>query len=160
MSNPVRYSSACHESGHALVAWYFRLRVLAMQVDDKGRGHTKVVKRRGLPIEPQLTIIVAGSMAVHLAEARHLTNSAQADHLMLICKLAKIAEAERERHRADAHKRARAILEPRLNRLKFMAAKLATRGEISEREIEELLGRHHSLPLRLHVTAPRSRQAF
>jgi hypothetical protein len=124
--NAVRYGAACHEAGHAIVASSLGLRVGELWVDDDGYGGTAADEPGDL--EELLTILLAGDVAQRLVGCQIVDLQSIGDHDRIRKALIERCvdeETDGPRLRNAARARARAILTPRIEKLKAIATELA-----------------------------------
>jgi ATP-dependent Zn protease len=142
-TNAGRHSAACHEAGHAIVAWNFGLQVGAAQAHDDGAGGVKISAADHLPLVDQLAIRLGGHQAQALAGCQIFNLQSLRDHLAVERILSEhgIAEGpEAARLRDDAREKAYGILNLRHDMLINIANELMASGQLSAERMADLLG--------------------
>lgn len=141
MDNPIRFSGAVHEAGHATVAWWLNVRVGAMRVHDDGSGGTDIADHKHLSLTDQLAICVAGMVAQDAMGCEQWEFAGFSDHSTAATILddAGIDDSEHWRHVEVAFAQAHAILDARLDTLRLIAIALDAHGELTPQRVRELL---------------------
>jgi hypothetical protein len=144
MTSIVRYSTAVHEAGHAIVAASYGLRVVRMWIDpgDRSGGARSSSPCHLEPVD-QIAIHRAGRVAQNLTGCEPLPGASDCDMNQMFKVFMKynVDDDARGPVRQEAGARAHAILDARRERLIEVATALAQAGELNEPRIVELLGR-------------------
>jgi len=140
MTNPVRFGSAVHEVGHALVAHALSAPVGAMCVANDGAGKTDIADQT-LSLTDRLTVCMAGLVAQNLLGCERGDLACFSDYAMASNILGElgIAKDQHWRHIETALSRAHAILKPRLNQIRAIGVELDVHGKLDEDRVQVLL---------------------
>jgi hypothetical protein len=155
MSNSVRFSTAVHEVGHALVAMTCGVSVLRVRVDMDGRsgGTDTGLPERTLDLTEEVAIPLAGRVAIDLIGCKvpppevfegDFTLIRAALERREIDELTDEGNAVGQAVREKARTLARAIIEPLLDKVRAAATALAEAGELTGDELAALLGQGRS----------------
>jgi hypothetical protein len=140
MTNPVRFSGAVHEAGHALVAHALSATVGAMSVANDGAGKTEIADQR-LNLPDRLTVCMAGMVAQNVLGCERGELACFRDYVMAnnILNELGIAAEEHWPHIETGLARAHAILKSQLNKVRAIAAELAAHGQLDADRVQVLL---------------------
>ena len=130
------WSIACHEAGHATVAWWHGWPIEFIECGDaETGGRCKVQHARQATADQLETYSVAGAVATAMLTS-HADDLQTLRSDLGVQVVALIAGAT-----GDAHSRAMAILEPRRARVWKLAHTLRRCGRMSDDDVTRLLGR-------------------
>jgi hypothetical protein len=137
-----------HEVGHAIVARAFGLPVALLAIASDGSSQPSIGCSAHLPIVEQLAVCAAGMEAVELLDARTDHEAGFSDQGKIIELLEQHPEAERNRLRAEARRRARQSLEEHRPALQRVSTALASARAMEAAALEAaLLSRQdHRMP--------------
>jgi hypothetical protein len=139
-----RFSAACHEVGHALVAHRLEVPVGDLRVGINGddwAGKADIGLCHYLPPIDQLAVCFGGIEAQSLVKCEMMERVGFSDYAraQTILDENDIGEPEGQMLREAAHQRARDLLIPQLDKLKEVAAELAIAGRIAADRMRSLL---------------------
>jgi len=150
MPSDRRFSTAAHESGHALVGLSCGLVIHRMHIDDDDvSGGTQFGREDvgGLMLDDQVAVALAGGEAVEIIGCEHVPGQAKEDHALVRATLLRhgIDEHTDEGNargmaiRKNARAWARVILAPRREKIMEFATALSKAGTLDEEQIAALL---------------------
>src|SRR5262245_59219651 len=141
MKAPIRFSGAVHEAGHALVAHALSAQVSGISVANDGGGKTDIADQT-LSLADRLTVCMAGMVAQNLLGCEQWELACFSDYVMANDILGELGIAEDEHwpHIEAGLARAHALLKPRQNQIRAIAAELDAHGKLDADRVEALLG--------------------
>jgi len=139
MTNPIRFSGAVHEAGHAVVGHALKASIGAMHVHDDGSGGTETADHH-LGLRDRLAICVAGMAAQDLLACKRGQLTGSSDYGMASKFIEQSGiKGDHWPHITAARTRAHRILKTQLDKLRAIAAELDTHGQLDAQRVAALL---------------------
>jgi hypothetical protein len=144
MDEAGRFSAACHEAGHAVVAWALGLKIGDLHAgvgDDDWAGRAHIEDSTNLPVIDRLAICFAGIVRQEILQAPVLDLAGFGDHVEVMNILDSIEADEQKglRLREAAQQRAKDLLLLHRTKLTRLAERLAAEGYLSSEAVEQIL---------------------
>ena len=150
MPSDRRFSTAAHESGHALVGLSCGLVIHRMHIDDDDvSGGTQFGREDvgRLMLDDQVAVALAGGEAVEIMGCEHVPQQDKEDHALVRATLLRhgidehtdAGNARGMAIRKNARAWARVILAPRREKIMELATALSKAGTLDEEQIAALL---------------------
>jgi hypothetical protein len=132
--NSLRYATAIHEAGHAVVAWALGLKVRSLSVGEAGKGKSCIEDPGHLPLTDRIAVAAAGMAATDLLHLPGWHEAGFSDEAKIVNLLDQYSDDEDARDRMGnaGHARAREILGNKRRALSDLAVAQGSTGMLDE----------------------------
>jgi ATP-dependent Zn protease len=139
-NDSIRWSTAVHEAGHALVARGLGLSVGGLELfATEGAGMALIEDNPHLGIVDRIAICAAGMDATNLFRLNTSDQTGLSDEVQIYNLIVEYSPEDRERLRDEGYARARTILLEGQDQLRAVAAALASAGRLSAEEFASIV---------------------